>query len=107
VEQPSTRDLIEALREPGESYEDLAARLPISLSTLNRWKRAAPRDWYPILEMLDRAGWLKYNGAATARAEQPLLDDPEFAARLEELAALLERLLPLVADRMREQRDDV
>lgn len=45
VTHPSAAELLEELREPGESYESLAARLPISLSTVNRWKKRSPRDW--------------------------------------------------------------
>lgn len=55
---PTAAELLEELREPGESYEALAARLPISLSTVNRWKKSSPRDWDTILTLLDRAGWL-------------------------------------------------
>lgn len=61
---PTTADLIEALRQPGEAYETLAARLPISLSTVNRWKKESPQDWDGLLEMLEMAGWLRLPGDA-------------------------------------------
>lgn len=67
--QPSAADLLEALREPGESYESLAARLPISLSTVNRWKKRSPRDWDTIMLLLDRAGWLSSSRLALGAAE--------------------------------------
>jgi len=56
--RPTTKDLLEALRNPGESYEALAARLPISMSTVNRWKKESPAEWDLYIELLDRAGWL-------------------------------------------------
>lgn len=66
---PSAADLLEALRAPGESYESLAARLPVSLSTVNRWKKRSPRDWDTILALLSRAGWLNQDRLAAAQAE--------------------------------------
>lgn len=71
---PTTADLIEALRKPGESYEALAARLPISLSTVNRWKRESPQDWDGLLQMLEAAGWL--NMAADVPQGDRLPADP-------------------------------
>jgi len=70
VVHPTAAELLEELRRPGESYESLAARLPISLSTVNRWKRQSPRDWDTTLTLLDQAGWLTPpRHLAAARAE--------------------------------------
>lgn len=59
----SAAALLELLRdrysnEAGERLtdEDLAARLPITLSTLNRWKKADPQTFPAIVWMLREAG---------------------------------------------------
>jgi hypothetical protein len=62
---PTTANLIEALRQPRadgrlESYEALANRLPISMSTVNRWKRDSPEEWDTFVGLLDEAGWLDH-----------------------------------------------
>jgi len=80
--QPSAAVLLEALRDPGESYESLAARLPISLSTVNRWKKRSPRDWDTILGLLSLAGWLDTDAIRRARAQA----EAEAAAQMEALA---------------------
>jgi hypothetical protein len=56
--RPTAAALIEKLREPGEAYEKLAARLPISLSTVYRWKKGDADDFKRIAGMLEDAGWL-------------------------------------------------
>ena len=92
---PTTADLIEALRREGESYEDLAARLPISLSTVNRWKKRSPDDWEALLQMLEMAGWLNVTRPAQTAGLRPLTQQErdQALADVTELAALLQRLL--------------
>lgn len=93
---PSAAELIEALRRDGESYEALAARLPISLSTVSRWKNESPRDWNNILTMLDLAGWLVVGGSTRAdRAGAVTAAD--LAPALEQIADGLGKLDALVS----------
>ncbi len=53
-------DRLRAVHGKGDhiSDEKLAAKLPISGSTLARWKRSDPEHFQAIIEMLDQAGWL-------------------------------------------------
>lgn len=76
---PNAADLIECLRviyerREGEgvklSDENLAARLPITLSTFNRWKKGNTRQFEQIMTMLAEAGWLKDDLAQAAPDHQ-------------------------------------
>lgn len=61
---PTAKQLIEQLRtalsENGQRLTDeqLAARLPITLSTFNRWKKADTDRYTAVIEMVAMAGWL-------------------------------------------------
>lgn len=75
---PTPAQLIERLRavyeaETGErlSDEKLAGRLPISLSTFNRWKKGDTRAFREIVAMLDTAGWLSIDEDVRALAARP------------------------------------
>lgn len=82
MSQPVTaRALIERLREVYEteagerlSDEKLAGRLPITLSTFNRWKKGDTRAFRNTVAMLEKAGWLREDlmEAALAVAEAAL-----------------------------------
>lgn len=72
VEIPSTAELLERLRrvlreegQPRLTDEALAGELPITLSTVSRWKKRPPRDYRHLMECLALAGWLN---------EQAILD---------------------------------
>jgi hypothetical protein len=80
---PTARDLIERLREihalPGEKLSDeaLAAKLPITGSTLARWKRRDPEKFSELVQMMTEAGWLNMGGDAHAdvwRTRDPLVE---------------------------------
>jgi hypothetical protein len=79
--RPSAADLIERLRDvysdrdgTRASDEKLAGQLPITLSTLNRWKKGDTRAFDNIVLMLDEAGWLSPEApAGTARNPQAAL----------------------------------
>lgn len=59
---PSAPEVLAAIRQPGESWEKLAARLDVSVATINRWKKRSPRDWPTILGVLEAAGVLTQTG---------------------------------------------
>lgn len=82
---PTANELLERLRaiyeeQAGESLSDekLAGRLPISLSTFNRWKKGDTKQFRDIVKMLGEAGWLKSDDARTKR---PLTEDERARAR--------------------------
>lgn len=86
---PTAAEVIEQLRvvyeeQTGErlSDEKLAAKLPIGLSTFNRWKKSDTRAFRDVVDMLALAGWL--NTPEDARALARTIHDPR-----EELAAAL------------------
>lgn len=73
----SAPDLLERLREvyrdaDGNTLSDekLAGKLPISLSTFNRWKKGDTKAFRDTIAMLDTAGWLNIDADAP-RAESP------------------------------------
>lgn len=104
----SAADLLEKLREPGETYESLAARLPISLSTVNRWKKQSPRDWDTCIALLERAGLLNLEDAGPVALSQ---DHPESVAA--RYARLLENQIEAltgqeeIRDELRELRKEL
>lgn len=76
--RPTAAQLLERLRaiyesREGEALSDerLAARLPISLSTLNRWKKGDTRQFREIVQALDEAGWLSIGEDAPAKEATP------------------------------------
>jgi hypothetical protein len=91
---PSAADLIEELRcqtaEDSDRLTDeqLAGRLPITLSTLNRWKKEDPRHYTSLMKMLRQAGWLNEDRvlAAVRAAERARAEETERRA-----ASLAER----------------
>lgn len=75
MSRPTAAQLLARLREvyaerDGKplSEEKLAGRLPITLSTFNRWKKRDTKAFSDIVQMLDDAGWL--NDAATDLAAE-------------------------------------
>lgn len=112
--RPTAADLITRLREVHEeqagmslSDEKLAGRLPITLSTLNRWKKGDTRQFAEIVAMLDEAGWL----TASTEAGGVARDDQEPSrSPLEELQVGISRLLLGQAEalaRLDQVRDEV
>jgi len=105
MSRPTAAELIERLREVHQgdgkrlSDEDLASRLPISLSTLNRWKKNDAQGFQDIVWMLSTAGWLNTGGDGRAAVEPP--GDPleRIARGVTELLAdqkeILSRLPPV------------
>lgn len=90
-DMPNVRapDLLERLREvyrddDGKTLSDekLAGRLPISLSTFNRWKKGDTKAFRDTVAMLETAGWISIDGEAPAQVSSP--------DRLEELSTLVE-----------------
>ena len=109
---PTAADLLERLRTIYEeregtrlSDEKLAGRLPITLSTFNRWKRGDTRSFRDVVTLLDQAGWLNMGEAEPAissPASQGVDHLEEIAAALKDLtesqAEILRRLPPGDAD---------
>lgn len=101
--RPSAADLIERLRDVYEQREGvkladekLAGRLPISLSTFNRWKKGNTASFDRIVECLDIAGWLSTPeddrvlvAPPGDRLEALLVGQTEMAETLEEILARL------------------
>jgi hypothetical protein len=103
MSRPTAAELIARLHEiyaeetGGKlSDEDLAGHLPITLSTVNRWKKADTEAFRDIVKMLDKAGWLT-TGEATRRASDeseeaqpgPLAEVRFAISALERLESLL------------------
>lgn len=94
MSSPSAAALIERLRDVYEQQEGvkladekLSGRLPISLSTFNRWKKKDTRSYTDLMSMLATAGWLNLNGeGASGPVAKP---DPQ-AALLVGVAAVLQ-----------------
>lgn len=102
----SAADVLERLREDGESYESLASRLPISLSTVNRWKKESPRDWDTIIQLLDAAGLISLEGGSAVQdMKQRRVRWAEVDGRLEELAGVGETVLSGQQEALRTQQE--
>lgn len=100
--RPTAAALIKQLRAVHEkrvgrrlSDENLVAYLPISGSTLGRWKKKDTQQFDAIVEMLDDAGWL---AESTGGAEAQNSDDAALDRALEEIAQVLERLVTHVSE---------
>lgn len=103
MSRPTAAQLIERLRTVHEakvgrplSDEELAGRLPITLSTFNRWKKADTKAFQSTLTMLEEAGWLADSEPGSAEAEP----EESIDGRLQVLQARVDEL-PTAADLQR------
>jgi hypothetical protein len=104
ISPPTAARLIERLREvyadkDGSKLSDekLAGKLPITLSTFNRWKKSDTKAFRDMITMLDAAGWLQPDAAEVAM--DPAAPHDPLEALVREVAEIA-RMQALIAEHL-------